>query len=149
MRVTRRVGILLPDAAVSRKRKEPSGFRPPTNTTSAEGAPTPVRCFLFKPLGLLFGISFTVLYSWIAVHCVPVHGLFSQIHLGALSIGPTAQTCSTQLGPCHRGGLRTAYLLVSGLSVSWLTPLMSRQDHSGDRTGWWTRGSTRAKPTAP
>ncbi len=31
--------IVLPDSAVSRKRKEPSGSRPPTNTTSAEDGP--------------------------------------------------------------------------------------------------------------
>jgi hypothetical protein len=85
-------------------------------------APTPVGCLWFRPLGPLFEISFTVLHSWIAVHYVPVHGLFPQIHLGALSIGPTVQTCSTQLGLCHRGGLRTGFLLVSELSVSWLTP---------------------------
>ncbi len=33
------VRILLPELRGSRKRKEPSGSRPPTNTTSAEGAP--------------------------------------------------------------------------------------------------------------
>jgi hypothetical protein len=54
------------------------------------------------------------------VHCGPVLELFSQIRLGAVSIDPTVQTCSTQFGLCHRGGLRTAYLLVSELSAPWL-----------------------------
>ncbi len=118
----------------------------PKNTTSAEVVSTPVGCFLFKPLGPLFGISLTALPWWIAVRCVPVHGLFLQIHIGVGSIGPTVQTCSTQSGLCHRGGLRTGCLLVFGLSVSWLTPLIGWQDHSGK---WCTENGTPPGNTSP